>query len=72
MKFHEYVENQMKKTGERKTACLKRLAKKSGLSLLTLQKVEGGGRLVRYDKAIKLRDLTGGLVSIQEICEERK
>ncbi len=72
MKFQEYVEKEMKRTGELKTACLKRLAKEGGLSLLTLQKVEGGGRLVRYDKAVKLRDLTGGKCTIPEICEEKK
>lgn len=52
-----------------KTEFLRRLAEKSGVSLLTLQNVERGGKIVQYPKAKQVSDATGGKVTIEDLCE---
>lgn len=75
MKLDRYVVAELKRLNARngtrigKTAFLRELAEKSGVSLLTLQNVERGGRIVRYDKAKQVSKATGGKVTIRDLCE---
>ena len=69
MKLAKWVEAQVKKTGEFKTHVLKGLSESSGVSLLTLQQVERGGRMTNYTKAKQVSEATGGKVTIKDLCE---
>lgn len=69
MKLNTYVANEVKRTGENKTAILKRLSKESNVSLLTLQGVERGATLEMFSKAKAVSDATKGEVSVLELLD---
>lgn len=75
MTLDRYVVAELKKLnangGKRvgKTEFLKRLAEKSNVSLLTLQNVERGGKIVQYPKAKQVSAATGGKVTVKDLCE---
>ena len=75
MKFAKYVAHalgQLNAKGEEgmtKTQFLTELSQRCGVSLLTLQNLERGSRLVNYTKAKAVSDATGGQVTIKELCE---
>jgi len=69
MKLAVWVEMEMKSSGLSKTAVLRALSEKSGVSLLTLQGVERGGVLVLYPKAKAVSEATGGKVKPVELVE---
>lgn len=73
MTLAKYVEEEMKRREKAeqpvyKTNILKELAKKSKVSLLTLQNVERGGKIKLYDKALAISKATGGKVKVEELC----
>ena len=73
MTLAKYVEQEMKrlsKGGKKvyKTNILKELAKKSNVSLLTLQNVERGGKIKLYEKASAISKATEGKVKVEELC----
>ena len=70
MKLSEYVAKEVKRLGTNKTTILKGLAKKSGVSLLTLQGAERGATMRMYDKAKAVSDATDGKVKVADLCEE--
>ena len=67
MKFSDWVEKQ--RVGISRTKFLRNLSKQSGVSLQTLQFVAKGGRLSLYAKAQAVAGVTGGEVSVTELCE---
>lgn len=69
MKLSDWVAKEAKRQSEFKTNVLKRLAKQSGVSLLTLQIVERGGNMDSYGKAKQVSEATGGKVSVKDLCE---
>lgn len=69
MKFTEWVAKKAKKENDFKTNILKALSQKCGVSLLTLQNVERGGRMDSYAKAKQVSEATGGKVTVQELCD---
>jgi len=69
MKLAKWVEDQVRKTGGFKTHILKDLAARSGVSLLTLQQVERGGRMDSYTKAKQVSEATDNKVKIRDLCE---
>ena len=78
MTLAKYVEEELSRRNKKakksdppayKTNVLKELAKKSGVSLLTLQNVERGGKIQLYAKAKAVSDATGGRVKVEDLCE---
>jgi hypothetical protein len=69
MKLAEYVQGEVTRRNKFKTTILKALAKKSGVSYMTLTIVERGGKMVHYDKAKCVSQATGGAVTVEELCE---
>jgi hypothetical protein len=67
MKFEAWVEKKREKTS--RTAFLRDFSKEVKVSLMTLQHVARGGRVVLYYKAQSISDATGGEVTIPELCE---
>ena len=75
MTLETYIEQERKrrqktaKQGEQifKTDLLKELAERSGVSLLTLQKITRGELLKLYPKAKLISEATGGKVTISEL-----
>lgn len=65
-----WVNKQAEKLGVYKTNVLKDLAKKSGVSFLTLQILERGGKMQNYDKAKAVSEATDGKVTIKDLCEK--
>lgn len=70
MKLSKWVEKQVKETKEYKTTVLKKLAERSGVSFLTLQKAELGAMMGSYKKAKSVSEATGGKVTVKDLCEE--
>lgn len=73
MTLAKYVQEEMKRRKKAKeptfkTNILKELAKESGVSLLTLQNVERGGKIKLYDKALAISKATDGKVKVEELC----
>lgn len=72
MKLAVWVAKEMikdKKNPQSKTAVLKKLSADSGVSLLTLQGVERGGKLVLFPKAKAISEATGGKVTPLELVQ---
>ena len=69
MKLNTYVASEVKRTGENKTAILKKLSKDSKVSLLTLQGVERGATLEMFSKAKAVSEATGGSVTVLELLD---
>jgi hypothetical protein len=69
MNFHDWIAMRVLKEKRTKTAILRELGKKAGVSLLTLQHLEKDGKLSRYEKAKALERATEGAVTAQELCE---
>ena len=79
MKLSEYVAEEVERRNKKKkkadapitkTAFLRELSDKCSVSLLTLQGVERGATMRRYDKAKAVSESTGGKVTVQDLCEE--
>jgi transcriptional regulator with XRE-family HTH domain len=70
VKLNTYVAREIEKTGSNKTTILRELAKKSGVSLLTLQGVERGATMRLFDKAKAISVATGGEVTVMELCDD--
>lgn len=69
MKLQVWVNKEAEKNNIYKTNVLRDLAKKSGVSFLTLQIVERGGKMSNYEKAKKVSEATQGKVTIKDLCE---
>lgn len=70
MKLATWVEKQVKARHVSKTRVLRELAKKSKVSLMTLQVAERGGKLSVYAKAKQVAEATDNKVTVKELCEE--
>jgi hypothetical protein len=69
MTFETWVEQERAGSKQTRTAFLRDLSESCGLSLQTLRIVFKGGKLGYYATAKTLSEATGGLVTIQELCE---
>jgi hypothetical protein len=65
MTFAEWIQAQPRGT-------MKRLEREIRIGYSTLHKLKGGAGIARYAVAQRLSDATGGLVSIDEICNPRR
>ncbi len=70
MTLEQWIYDQQLTQAKTKTAILKDLATQSGGSLVTLQFVCRGSRLVSYPKARAVSLATGGRVTVRELCEK--
>lgn len=76
MKFSKYVEQELKKLNSKgeqkytKTQYLTEFAERSGVSLLTLQNIDRGSKLVNYNKAKDVSKATKGAVTVKDLCED--
>lgn len=67
MTLNKYIQQEVKRQSKSKTALLKELSQKTGVSLLTLQRAERGELLKLYPKAKLISDATGGAVKPSEL-----
>jgi len=69
MNFPDWIAMRVLREQRTKTEILREISKESRVSLLTLQHLEKGGKLSRYEKAKAVERASEGAVTALELCE---